>query len=349
MRKRIQKSKKFLSSRRPARARARGRLRNPIISRYVIGVDGGGTKTIAALADLKGKILRLAETGPSNLRNVGIEKAAENIALAIKKVLPKKGKILSTFIALAAIEEEYKLKKEKIKKEVLKEKGISKILKGKMVRQAHHPELSRRIEIGSDQIIAFRDGTNEKDGVVLISGTGCVARGWKGNKEVKVSGWGWLNDEGSGFWAGQKGFQVVLKELDRRGPKTKITKLIFKEWKLKRKEDLLKKVYSKDSVRQISFISRIVDEAAKRGDRIAISIMKEAGKELAQAAISVIKKLNFKNQKFSLVLVGKMFKSKIVLNIVKKEIRKIAPRVQFIRPQKEPVLGAVKLAIEDLK
>ncbi|MBZ9569325.1 hypothetical protein KJA16_00190 [Patescibacteria group bacterium] len=320
-----------------ARERTRGRASGgPMGGGYVIGVDGGGTKTIAALANLKGKILKLAKTGPSNLRNVGIKKAAENIALAIKKVLPKKGKILSTFIALAAVEEEYKFKKERIKKEILKEKGVSKISKGK-------------IEIGSDQVIAFRAGTDDKDGVVLISGTGCVARGWKGNKEAKVSGWGWLDDEGSGFWAGQRGFQAVLKELDGRGPKTKITKLIFKEWKLKNKEDLLKKVYSKNSIRQVSCISRIVDKAAEEGDKIAKSIMKEAGKQLAQATISVIKKLNFKNQKFPLVLVGRMFRSKVVLKKVKSQVKKIAPRVKFIRPKKEPVLGAVKLAIENLK
>lgn len=300
---------------------------------HVVGVDGGGTKTVAALSNLRGKILKLVKTGPSNLRNVGIEKAAQSIALAIKKVLPKKGKILSTFIGLAAVEEEYKSKKEKIKKEILKEKGVSKMKKGK-------------IEIGSDQIIAFRAGTDKKDGIVLISGTGCVARGWRGKKEVKVSGWGWLNDEGSGFWVGQKGFQAVLKELDERGPKTKIKKLIFKEWKLENKEELLRKIYSEDSIVQTSLVSRIVDEASKMGDKIAISIMKEAGRELARSATSIIKKLNFKNQKFPLVLVGGMFKSKIVLETVKRKIKKVAPKVQFIRLKIEPVIGAVKLAIE---
>lgn len=303
---------------------------------YVIGVDGGGTKTVAALGNLGGKILKLAKTGPSNLRNVGIDKAAQNIAFAIKKVLPRQGKILSTFIGLAAIEEEYKFQKEKIKKEILKQKGISKIKKG-------------RIKIGSDQIVAFRAGTDEKYGIGLISGTGCVVHGWKEKKEVKVAGWGYLNDEGSGFWTGQRGFQAVLKELDRRGPKTKITKLIFEKWNLKSKNDLLRKIYSKNSILRISSISRIVDDASKMRDKVAILIMKEAGKELAHSVISVIKKLNFENQKFPSVLVGRMFRSKIVLETVKKEIKKVASKVRFIRPKAEPVIGAVKLAIENLK
>jgi len=310
---------------------------------YVIGVDGGGTKTIAALADLNGLqptrhppkgplILKLSKTGPSNLRNVGIQKAAENIALAIKKVSPKRGKILSTFIGLAAIEEEFKFEKEKIKREIRRK---LKNFKGELA-------------IGSDQIVAFRSATDEKNGVVLISGTGCVSHGWKNGKEAKTSGWGWLNDEGSGFWVGQRGFQAVFKELDGRGPKTFIAKLLFQELKLKSKEALLKKIYSKDFVRDISLISRIVDEAANKGDRIVRNIMIEAGQELAKSAITIIKKLNFKNEKFPIVLVGGMFDSKIVLETVKKEVKKVAPKVKFIEPKVDPVIGAVKLAIEQL-
>jgi len=293
---------------------------------YVIGVDGGGTKTEAALADSEGKILKLVRVGPSNPRNVGIEQCIFNISEAIKKL--KKGKKISAiFIGSPALEEEFKSMKKKILKRL---------------------NFKEKIKIGSDQIIAFRSGTNERNGIVLISGTGCAVHGWRGEKESKVSGWGWLDDEGSGFWVGRRGFQAVFKELDGRGPKTFITKLLFQELKLKSKEALLKKIYSKDFVRDVSLISRIVDEAANRGDRIAKNIMIEAGQELAESAIIIIKKLNFKNEKFPLVLVGGMFDSKIVLKTVKKEIKKVAHKAKFIQPRVEPVIGAIKLAIENL-
>ena len=316
--------------------------------KYVIGVDGGGTKTVAALSDLNFKILKIAKTGPSNLRNVGrIEEAVLNISKAILKVIKgiKEKEILSIFIALAAVEEEFKSEKEKIKKGILKNPKILKVLKS--------PECSRQIEIVSDQIAAFRSGTDEKDGLVLIAGTGSVCHGWREKKEAKTGGWGWANDEGSGFWAGQKGYQAIFKELDGRGKKTKITKLLFKEWHLERKEDLMKKIYGSDSIRNISLISKIVDEASQMGDKVARSIMEEAGEELALLAVAVIKKLISplarKRTRLPLVLVGAMFKSKIILNKLKKEIKKLAPRVEFIFPKKEPVIGAIKLAIENLK
>lgn len=188
---------------------------------YVIGVDGGDTKTIAALADLNGKILRIAKSESSNPRNVGIKKTIENIAKAIDKSLFKNKKISipSIFIGLPAVKEEFGLKTKEIQREILKQKRTSQILRRKMT-------------IGSDQLIAFRTGTDGKEGLVLIAGTGCVSHGWQGKRESKASGWGWLADEGSAFWIGQKVFQAVLKDLDGRGTKTLLTDLIFKRFRI---------------------------------------------------------------------------------------------------------------------
>ncbi|UZE93456.1 MAG: hypothetical protein IB617_01320 [Candidatus Nealsonbacteria bacterium] len=300
---------------------------------YVIGVDGGGTKTIAVLANLEGRILKIARAGSSSPRNVGIKKATDNVAKAINKLLKQKkdAKIISTFIGLPAVAEEFKSKKKEIKKEISKK--VPEIFKGK-------------VEIGSDQEVAFRSGSDQKDGVLVIAGTGCVARGWRGKKQAHSSAWGWLADEGSAFFVGQKTFQVIFKDLDGRGPKTLLTKLTFKELKLRKKEDLVDFIYSKNPTVTVPLLSIICDKASKRGDKIAKKIMVEAGQELVLAAEPVIKKLKLESLKFPLVLVGGIFKSKIVLNRVKKEIKKIAPKVKFIRPKEEPVVGAVKLAIE---
>jgi len=307
--------------------------------KYVIGVDGGGAKTVAVLADLTGKILVRAKTGPSHPRNIGIKKAIANVAQAIEKVLPrskKDKKILATFLGLPTMEEEFKFKKENIKGEFLKHKKISPIFKGKLI-------------IGSDQLVGFRAGTEKKDGVVLIAGSGCVVYGWRDNKEVKVCGWGYLSELGSAFWVGQRALQAIWKDLDGRGPKTLITKLVLQKLKVKNKENLIEKIYSKNPTKIIPPFAILVDTTAKRGDEIAKNILIEAGKELALSANTVIRKLNFQTQKFPIVLVGSIFKSKIILDTVKKEIKKFAPKVEFIRPKQEPVIGAVKLAIEQIK
>ena len=306
--------------------------------KYVIGVDGGGTKTTVALADLKGKILETIKAGPSSPRNIGIRKTVANIAEGIKKILPRKKKIEipSVFIGLPSMEEEFKSRAGEIRRELLRYKGLSLILKS-------------RLTIGSDQLVAFRSGINSKDGVILIAGTGCVAHGWRGKKEAKASGWGWLADEGSSFWAGQKVYQAVLKDLDWRGSKTSLRKLVFQKFKIKEDGNLLNKIiYSQKLSEILPPLSLICDKAAKKKDRVARNILIEAGKELALSVKTVIKRLDFQKSRFPLVLVGGMFNSKVVLDTVKKEVKKTAPKVEFIKPKKEPVSGAIKLALEQL-
>jgi N-acetylglucosamine kinase-like BadF-type ATPase len=304
---------------------------------YVIGIDGGGTKTVAALADAEGKILKISRASSSHPRNLGLKRAIENLAQAISLVLKgiKKEKISSTFIGLPAVAEEYKFKIGKIKKELKKHKKISKIFEGKLV-------------IDSDQKVAYRAGA-DGDGVMLNSGTGCVAHGWKMGKEAHASGWGWLGDEGGAFFIGQKVFQAVLKDLDGRGKKTLLTKLIFKKLKLRDEEDFLNFVYQKNPTEVIPLLSVFCDFVSKKGDGVAKKIVIEAAEEAALAAKAVIKKLNFQKSKFPSILVGSLFKSEIFLEIVKREVKKIAPKTKFILLKKEPVIGAVKLAIENLK
>ena len=88
--------------------------------KYVIGVDGGGSKTTAVLATLEGKIIKRAEVGSSQIRNIGLKKVVDNLVLVLEKVSPKNKEVLSVFMGLPAMEEEFKSNKAKIKKGLLR-------------------------------------------------------------------------------------------------------------------------------------------------------------------------------------------------------------------------------------
>ncbi|MFH1714164.1 MAG: BadF/BadG/BcrA/BcrD ATPase family protein [Candidatus Nealsonbacteria bacterium] len=302
---------------------------------YIIGVDGGGAKTVAALADSNGRILKISKEGSSHPRNIGINKAIDNLVMAIERVLPKNKEISAVFLGLPAMEEEFKLKKEKIRKELLKRKKMSAIFKGKLV-------------IGSDQLVGFRSGTDKKEGIVVIAGSGCAIHGWGEGKEVKVDGWGYLSELGSSFRIGQRALQEIFKDLDGRSSVTMITKLVFGELKVKNKESLIEKIYSQNPMDIVPSLAVLVDKAAERGDKIAKDILQGAAEELVLSVKVVIKKFQFQKKIFPVVLIGSMFKSKTVLEGVKKGIKKISFNAEFIRPQEEPVIGAVKLAKEQI-
>lgn len=300
---------------------------------YFLGIDGGGTKTTALLKDTNGKYYQIFESGPSNPRNVGIETSALNIAKAMKEVTKGiRDKIAVTFIGLAGAEEEYKNKKEKIKKAILKNLGEKKRVFDKII-------------IESDQLIAFKSGTNENDGIVVIAGTGSVARGWLLKKDIKSGGWGWLADEGSACWTGQQAYQVMLKSLDKRSGSSLLPKMIFNHFKIKTIEEFNEILY-KDKITDIlAFLSFFVDNAAKKKDPLAIKILHEGAKELANATHTVYRELKFK-KKFPMVLVGGMFKSEKYFETFKKTIKNYKINTEIILPSKPPVYGGVKLAEE---
>ncbi len=299
----------------------------------IAGVDGGGTKTESLVSDSKGKILGRGISGPSNPRNQGLETAAANIEKSLKKAVGrKKARIKAVFIGLAAEEEEYGNRVGKMRRLLMK--GIL----------SEVPQ--KNIFFGSDQESAFRSGTDELDGMVVIAGTGCVVRGWKGKAGAKAGGWGYLADEGSAFWTGQRAYQVIAKDLDGRGPKTIISRQAAKLIRFDNMEDLNKNIYT-DPAKTVPLFSIAINESAKKGDKTALAILEEGSEELAIGVITVARKLAFKKH-FPLVVSGGMFKSKTFESFFRKKIKKVAPFARFIVPAEIPAFGSLKLAMEKI-
>ncbi len=294
--------------------------------KYFLGIDGGGTKTTVALSDMEGRIVKKEIGKPSNLRNIGFKESLFNLKEVIEKVVPQEGEVVSSAIALASIEEEYREEGEIIAKE------IEKFLGGKVV-------------VVSDQVIAFRAGTDKKDGVVIISGTGSVARGWKEEREIKVGGWGWLADEGAAFWTGIEVFRLLGKVFDKREESNLMEKIIREEWKINSPEELNREVY-KSFMEKIPLLSIVADRAAKEGDLAAKKILSQAGEELSLMAKRVIEHLSLEKESFPVIKSGGMFKSEVVESILRENILKIAPRANLIKLEVDPVEGAIKLAKE---
>ncbi len=302
---------------------------------YIIGVDGGGTKTDCALANLDGKIISISTSGPSNPRNSGIKKTGKNIAEAIEGAfsnIKTKKEISFAFIGIPALAEEYKEREEEIKKEIFKNLGKVAFLEENFI-------------IGSDQEVAFRSGTDEKNGVVVISGTGSVARGWNEGEDVKTSGWGFLADTAGSFQIGQEVYKKTIQALDKRTEKTILTEMVLEYFDAKNINDINKKVYQENYIKILSPLSIIANKATAKGDKVAYEILSLAGRDLVLSTENTVKKLEFKEE-FPLVIVGGMFKSDIFLNIFKEEVIKKFKMAKIIIPKDSPVKGAVKIALE---
>jgi N-acetylglucosamine kinase-like BadF-type ATPase len=202
----------------------------------------------------------------------------------------------------------------------------------------------------TDAEIALGGATDCQPGVVIISGTGSIAIGLNARGEkARSGGWGpTLGDEGSGYDIGRRALGAAMAAYDGRIDETVLTARICDYFQVASPTELPKVVYDnqRDAVR-LAPLSRIVEEAAGEGDRVAIEILGEAAWELARAVVAVIERLHMQAESFPVCYVGSVFKGgELILAPMRKSILQFAPGAEVRSPLYPPAIGAVKLALK---
>ncbi|MFN3330268.1 MAG: N-acetylglucosamine kinase, partial [Pyrinomonadaceae bacterium] len=171
-----------------------------------LGVDGGGTKTQVAIINGKKKVIGEAFSGVSNPLRIGIEKAVNNIFLAIDRACDEAGRsrsdIVSIECGLAGVRREDL--RQTIRKLIIERFRI------------------KTVEVLTDAEIALYGTTLGKEGLVVIAGTGsvCIGQNAKGEK-FTAGGWGPLaGDEGGGAGIARRALQAIATASDGRGKPT---------------------------------------------------------------------------------------------------------------------------------
>ena len=153
-----------------------------------------------------------------------------------------------------------------------------------------------RVLVVNDALVALEAGAPGGPGVVIISGTGSIAYGRNAAHEAaRAGGWGYvLGDEGSGYWIGRAALRAVLREADRRGPKTALTPLLLRHFGI----DAGPGPDARGRTTAIcgrprSARSRSACESAFRaGDSAAIGILRAAANELEASGLTVARRLD---------------------------------------------------------
>lgn len=181
-----------------------------------------------------------------------------------------------------------------------------------------------RLMFDHDAVAAYYAITLGEPGVAVIAGTGAIALGMNRRGErARSSGWGWLiGDEGSAGWIALRALNAASRAYDGRGPWTSLVNRLASYFGVSNLLNILDKVYSElPEIDKIAELARLVSEEAERGDEVSVSILREAGRELALDAVSVAERLGMVSDSIVVGGVGSVFNSRIVWETFKEAVK----------------------------
>ncbi|MGE5601935.1 MAG: N-acetylglucosamine kinase [Nitrososphaerales archaeon] len=299
----------------------------------VIGIDGGGSKTQAVVADLGGRILGRGKAGASNYQGVGLAAAQVAIDRAIESAfadagLPQEG-VRAACLGLAGVG--------RADDRAVFDDWIRKRLPGAAFRVANDAEL------------VLAAGSNAGWGLAVIAGTGSIASGRNPAGSVgRAGGWGpLLGDEGSGYAIGRSALRAAVSSHDGRISSTALLPAILAHWGLADVTGLIAKAYRPPlSPSSIAELAVLVENAAEEGDAVASAILAEAGNDLAMMADAVARGLGLKGELPCAVAGSVLVKGRKVREAFEGGLVAAGVTPTPLVHVEESALGAVRLARE---
>ena len=285
--------------------------------RYLIGVDGGGTKTEIVVCTTAGKIVARLVGPSSNPNDIGKENMVKVLVDLIERSLPNDCDLADIGLGISGI---FVANCEEYLCSCLKEK---------------FPFLNK-VQAYSDKDSAF-NSAYDKDGCIVIIGTGSVGYVKKGNVEKNIGGGGYLIDDAlSGFDLGREVLNAVLCDNDGIGKKTVLSELFYE----KTKEDIrkhLKTVYQKGKSYVASFAPLIFD-ALKKDDFVAKNAIRKCIFGFEKLCLAVYKA--WREQKCEITLFGGLTnKFDVIEKFLSEDIKQ---KITFKHPKYPIIYGLLK-------
>ncbi|SDK00682.1 N-acetylglucosamine kinase [Sediminibacillus albus] len=276
---------------------------------YVVGIDGGGTKTTCLFKPVSNNSLKAASNTQSvtgqgtNPHIIGYDEVKNRLQQLLlqgmKAFSVNPREIEAVCCGLAGVgRKEDEQRAEKVLKDIIPSLQFSE---------------SCKFRVCSDSYIALRGAMqpSETEGVLVISGTGSNALGMSRTGAIfKSGGWGHiLGDEGSGYQIGLQALNKVTRAYDGRDKDTMLTRLILEKLQLQKVEELVSYIYgNKQEKKDIATFAELVIAASEQGDEISLEIIRQAAAELTNHVESLFLKNQDFNQQTPICTTGSIFK-----------------------------------------
>ncbi|RME69213.1 MAG: hypothetical protein D6781_09145 [Verrucomicrobia bacterium] len=311
---------------------------------FVIGIDGGGTRTRAWLTSLDGRVVSRGEAGGSNVHQKGVEASCRMLveAVAMARTRASRSGVQlnarprAVFAGVA---------------------GAGAVRDQRALEAALAPALlchQENCTVDHDLRIALAGGLGGAPGLVIVAGTGsaCYGRVSEG-LSWKAGGWGpAVDDLGSGYWLGVESMRAVVQAADGRRMPTPLSDAVLTALGATTPREMIDRF--RDATRSgmdravASALAPTVIGAAESGDHAALEILRRGAEALAAMATAVVERLAVDAPRLEQgVTAGGLLETEgFYFRLVREAVGRVLPGFALSAVRLPPVAGAVLLALE---
>jgi glucosamine kinase len=292
----------------------------------VVGVDAGGTSTIAARSR-GGRYEASVRGGPANATSRGLDAAAAEIVRTVRELcgddVPH-----GIFVAAAGA-------------------GNADTRDALIAALRNAFPHTAQIAVEDDTRIALRAAHPEGPGIVIVAGTGSVAYAENGDVRARVGGAGYLlGDEGSAFSIGLAAAKMLARVYDGRAARDETTDLVARALDAEDRDALLGAIYGAPlDVARIASLAPSIVAFAGKGNRVSTKIVQGAALELGDLARAAAKAAGLFESSPPVVFAGGLLRENSLLSfLLETRITNEIAGAAVVRLRDEPARAALRFA-----
>ncbi|AUD66042.1 hypothetical protein BK011_10200 [Tenericutes bacterium MZ-XQ] len=301
------------------------------MSNYIIGVDGGGTKTLGVLYNLEGVEIKRYTSGFSNF-NIDYDQATQNLFDVLDHLTKDLKQTDELWIQLGI-------------------SGYSKIREKASFEDALGEKYHAKVSLESDVLIALYDvkKTMNVNVIMVIGGTGSVVMYSDEQRLEQIGGYGHLlGDEGSAYHLSISALKDVIDVYEDKGSYDEFGKLILDHLNVKHHFGIRDFVYANEKTK-VAKISSYIDQLASNGNTKAIKFIEDEAKTLARQTIRAYLKMKHRQKLIIALRGGFLTKSAIMKKYFLEQIKMSIKDFDLNENDESPVKGAYYLSLLKLK
>jgi N-acetylglucosamine kinase-like BadF-type ATPase len=305
----------------------------PMKSRYLLALEGGGTRCQAVILDHLGRVVHETQAGAVNTNFVSMQEAKQAVLEAVLGVL-EASQVGGGSVDLFA--------------SALVGPRFDKEFFGEWFPQAQFVFYNER------DVVFARAGCYLPHGVGVVAATGATAWAVRQDdgRQIALGGLGaLLGDEGSAYSIGLLGLRAAARAFEGRlDVPTNLVESLAEQLNLGKdtfNKDLVRLVYGKPfSRRDVAGLAPLVTRLAQECDPAAVRIVAKVAEDLKNLAVHAARRLFSPEEAFDLVIAGGVVNAgELVLAPLRSAFQEEFAHARMLIGSEDPAVALGRLAL----